>query len=55
MGSERLREVHGRPRSGGEAMSEAKPVMDRPCEAGARPNNFMGYLQLIKEYSPYVK
>jgi hypothetical protein len=35
---ERLREAHGGPRSGGEAMSEAKPGMCRPCEAGARPN-----------------
>jgi hypothetical protein len=33
-----LREPPGGPRSGGEAMSEAKPVRWRPCEAGARPN-----------------
>jgi hypothetical protein len=30
--------VHGRLRSSGEAMSEAKPGMHRPCEAGERPN-----------------
>ena len=34
-----MRELPGGPRSGGEAMSEAKPVRWRPCEAGARPNN----------------
>jgi hypothetical protein len=34
-----VREPPGGPRSGGEAMSEAKPVRWRPCEAGARPNN----------------
>jgi hypothetical protein len=33
-----VREPPGGPRSGGEAMSEAKPVRWRPCEAGARPN-----------------
>jgi hypothetical protein len=37
-GCEGMREAHGGPRSGGEAMSEAKPGMCRPCEAGARPN-----------------
>ncbi len=35
-----LREPPGGPRSGGEAMSEAKPVRWRPCEAGARPNYY---------------
>jgi hypothetical protein len=35
-----LREPPGGPRSGGEAMSEAKPVRWRPCEAGARPNKY---------------
>jgi hypothetical protein len=39
-----LREPPGGPRSGGEAMSEAKPVRWRPCEAGARPNNGVYYL-----------
>jgi hypothetical protein len=39
-----MREPPGGPRRGGEAMSEAKPVRWRPCEAGARPNAYLYFL-----------
>jgi hypothetical protein len=51
-----MREPPGGPRSGGEAMSEAKPVRWRPCEAGARPNNNLPpHFQTQKRVNPYTE